>query len=241
MEEIGPYYGSDYYSYLPKPKITQGDVQSNGKRFLDVGCGSGSYLVAMRDLGYDVYGIELDDAVVAAAQARGLDVSKADFSALTFASDYFDEIRLNHVLEHIHDFNGILAELLRVLKNAGTITISVPNIRSFDAGLFGCHWRHLDVPRHLYHFDRSSLRSLLEKHRFTDIQVETLHAPLTKNLDYLKGLFTTSKSIYALSNWPKPLRLMHATLSSAIGLVRYAAHRTSSENGSFLKATATKE
>jgi len=41
------------------------------------------------------------------------------------------------------------------------MVIAVPDAGGFQAKLFGRKWFHLDVPRHLYHFDSASMRQLI--------------------------------------------------------------------------------
>ena len=239
FDEIGQYYGKTYYSYQAPSTNLLANVPSNGKRFLEMGCGSGEYLIAMHNQGYDTYGIELDENVVSAAMKIGLDVRKAESNRLPFDPEYFDEIRLNHVLEHLHSLNDIVAEMGRCLKSDGVLKIEVPNISSFDSKNFGKYWRHLDVPRHLYHFDELSLRALLEKHGFCDIKISTVDVPVFKKLFYLKGLFTSAKSMFYTEEKRSLLsRIFHALFLTSVGFVRYALHNKSELDGAFLFASA---
>jgi predicted SAM-dependent methyltransferase len=79
----------------------------------------------------------------------------------------FDAITLWHVLEHVHDLNGYMNQLHRLLKPGGRLLIALPNHTSFDADYFGKWWAAYDVPRHLYHFSPDSIRHLATKHGFT--------------------------------------------------------------------------
>lgn len=53
-----------------------------------------------------------------------------------------------------------------ILKPDGIIVIAVPNLASLQSRATGSSWLHLDVPRHLYHFTRSSITALLERDHF---------------------------------------------------------------------------
>ncbi len=126
------------------------------KKLLDIGCGDGSFLVAARDAGWQVMGTELNPQ---SARSAGLDVKEAINQVPT--SNQFDCITLWHTLEHMADIKGTLAQLAKLLKPDGKLIISVPDNGGVQAKLFRHKWLHLDVPRHLYHFDAGSLRYCL--------------------------------------------------------------------------------
>jgi SAM-dependent methyltransferase len=76
----------------------------------------------------------------------------------------FDAITLWHVLEHVHDLQGYMAQLKNLLKENGRLFIAVPNYTSKDAAIYKEDWAAWDVPRHLYHFSPRSMKTLVEKH-----------------------------------------------------------------------------
>ena len=53
-------------------------------------------------------------------------ILKANALDLPFADDSFDKVICSEVLEHIHDYQGVLREINRVLKSDGILAISVP-------------------------------------------------------------------------------------------------------------------
>jgi SAM-dependent methyltransferase len=137
-------------------------VGDTGRRLLDIGCGDGSFLLAARDAGWEVMGTELNPKL---ARAAGLDVKESleqvqDDSA-------FDCTTMWHSLEHMRDVKSTLVRVSRLLKPTGTLIIAVPHAGGLQARLFGRYWLHLDVPRHLYHFDAGSLSSCLDVAGFT--------------------------------------------------------------------------
>lgn len=103
-----------------------------GSRVLDIGCGDGALMAALRDhKDCDARGLEIDPANVAAAVAKGLSVvqgdADADLSAYPDAS--FDYAVLSQTLQTTHRPDEILAELLRIGQQA---FVSFPNF---------AHWR----------------------------------------------------------------------------------------------------
>jgi 2-polyprenyl-3-methyl-5-hydroxy-6-metoxy-1,4-benzoquinol methylase len=72
----------------------------------------------------------------------------------------FDAVTFNHSLEHVPDPLLSLRQATRFLRPGGRLAVSVPNFGSWQRRLFGTYWFHLDLPRHLQHFDRSSLAGM---------------------------------------------------------------------------------
>jgi SAM-dependent methyltransferase len=132
-------------------------------RILDVGCGSGGFLLALREAGWSCEGVEVDGQAVAAAHTAGLlDVREGDLTAVDLLVGSYDVVRFWHVLEHVRSPAEQLRAARRLLRPGGTLLIGVPNARSLLARTAGDAWYYLDVPRHLWHFDRSSLARTVE-------------------------------------------------------------------------------
>lgn len=155
---------------------------------LDVGCGSGAFLLALRDAGWDVHGVEMSSSAVEAAHAAGLDQVVAG-DLRDAPSRMHDAVRFWHVLEHVESPRDQLKEARRRLRPGGSLTIGVPNYGSLLSRLARNEWFYLDVPRHLWHFDRRSLRTLVESCGFEveTISVESTSTPLLGTLDYRLG------------------------------------------------------
>lgn len=133
------------------------------RRLLDVGCGSGDFLLRMRARGWTVLGVEPDPVAAAGARRSGLDVRDGMLTDAAFESDSFDAIVLSHVIEHVHDPIALLRECARVLRPGGTIVVMTPNLSSVGHRRFGEDWRGLEPPRHLHVFSVPSLRSCVER------------------------------------------------------------------------------
>jgi 2-polyprenyl-3-methyl-5-hydroxy-6-metoxy-1,4-benzoquinol methylase len=126
---------------------------------LDYGCGTGEFLATCKDVGWSVQGVEpSDDARI--KNRRDLHV----VDDLSKVNTQVNAITMWHVLEHVHDLNETLAKLRSLLTNNGTIFIAVPNHESYDAQYYKNSWAGYDVPRHLWHFNKENIKSLLTRH-----------------------------------------------------------------------------
>ena len=118
-------------------------------RLLDVGCGAGDLMKLAREMGWQATGIEVDPDAVTFARARGLDVVQGGVQALGSWTERFDCINCSHVLEHVHEPLELLNTMTHLLKDDGTLLLSLPNARSHVRARYGRFWRGLEAPRHL--------------------------------------------------------------------------------------------
>ncbi len=100
---------------------------------LDIGCGFGQMLLALRALGYtNLAGIDLADEAVHTCQNSGMDVVKSSVDEFSTGSlcRRFDFLIMSHVLEHI-DKPAIIPILSlirdRLMKPQATFVVMVPN------------------------------------------------------------------------------------------------------------------
>ncbi|HEV2319991.1 MAG TPA: class I SAM-dependent methyltransferase [Verrucomicrobiae bacterium] len=132
-----------------------------GARFLDVGCGNGSFLMRMRSMGWDVCGVEPDPNSAQQARAVGLDVRVGQLRDSGLPERSIDAIHMSHVIEHLHDPAETLRLCWELLKPGGQIVIATPNFDAYGRSHFGPYWVGLDPPRHLVLFTEDSLINLL--------------------------------------------------------------------------------
>lgn len=203
-EELSPFYQHGYfvepknyaakkgfYSFLRKirrkflPKFSPRFYKWNlGDRtlpanFLDVGCATGAKDQRfINDFPrWNFFGVEPDaQAAKSAASVKGLTVSRGFLKDARFSGGFFDIVLFHHVLEHTLDPLADIKESYRILKTNGKLIITVPNYGSFTAKIFGKYWRHLDIPRHLFHFRARDLKKMLNNAGFDveKIQTETI-------------------------------------------------------------------
>ncbi len=208
---IGPYYKSEAYishtntsaglinrlyqsvrkrTLASKRKLVEKSTGMRTGNLLDMGSGTGAFVHEMSQSGWNVTGLEPD----AGARETGLstfNVKLEDtdrFYELEAGS--FDAITMWHVLEHVHDLNGYVAQLRDLLKPDGRLFIAVPNYTSPDARVYKEHWAAWDVPRHLYHFSPQSMQRLMDKHGLQILQ----HKPMWYDSFYVSMLSSKYKN-----------------------------------------------
>ncbi|UYW01019.1 class I SAM-dependent methyltransferase [Flavobacterium agricola] len=140
-------------------------------RVLDIGCGTGDFLIAASSAGWKITGYEPNEKAKTLACNKNVELVDAT-EELADAS--FDVITMWHVLEHVADLNAQIAELYRLLKPGGKLVIAVPNFKSFDAKYYKQYWAAYDVPRHLWHFSKKSIRKIFEEQALFLTAVEPL-------------------------------------------------------------------
>lgn len=124
----------EYYSQARREIIPFLPAGTCGLRVLDVGCGAGATgaLVKQKVPGAHVTGVELFPAAAEKARGHIDEVHLANLdevSSLPFAERSFDLILCLDVLEHLVDPWTWLQRLRGLLKEDGTILVSVPNTR----------------------------------------------------------------------------------------------------------------
>jgi 2-polyprenyl-3-methyl-5-hydroxy-6-metoxy-1,4-benzoquinol methylase len=171
---------------------------------LDIGAGTGDFLLAAKQNGWNTIGVEPSEKAKGIAIGKGIQFSD---STEELESNSFDVITMWHVLEHVPNLEIQIKELKRLVKPNGTIIIAVPNFKSYDANYYGKFWAAFDVPIHFWHFSKTAIKLLFEKE---DIKLEkvlpmkfdsfyvSLLSEKYKNgkMNYLKAIW-----IGLVSNW----------------------------------------
>lgn len=139
---------------------------------LDIGCGRALLLQAFARLGADCLGIERGE--FPGAGPAGIDLHVGALQDPELSARRFDIIILWHVLEHITELGILLEELPRHIDPGGLLVISVPNFSSWQSRFFGKYWFHLDIPRHVAHFEKPWLEARLDAMGFEIIGANTL-------------------------------------------------------------------
>lgn len=115
-------------------------IPASGRRYLDVGCGFGGFLVAFSKYGLEVKGIEIDPIRIELAEANCRDHSLRDcvLEASILDDDLleelgtFDVITCNDVIEHVSDASKAIQNMVQLLNPAGVLFMEIPNRDSLN-------------------------------------------------------------------------------------------------------------
>ena len=147
------------YAIKKKVKLVN-SFESSDKNLLDIGTGTGDFIFACKKDGWCVNGVEPNKKANSLAAGKTLIKISSDVSEL--GSEQFDVVTMWHVLEHVPDLKSYISILKKLLKPNGTLVVAVPNYKSYDADFYKEFWAAYDVPRHLWHFSRSSIEKLFQ-------------------------------------------------------------------------------
>ncbi len=148
---------------------------------LDAGCGIGNFLMAARDAGWCVAGVEVSAKAAAIARRVGLDVEISALEDSRQPPGAFDVVTLWDLIEHVEDPVGALRAVHDKLRPGGTVFLETPNEgfwgRSLLRRAFAASRGRVDLlsyfyyPDHRFYFTRATLVRLLETAGFKDVRV----------------------------------------------------------------------
>jgi SAM-dependent methyltransferase len=148
-----------------------------GARVADVGAGDAPFRELFAHTRYAT--IDWGESVHEGAQRSDI-IASAD--AIPVRDGAFDAVLLTQVLEHVPEPSSVLSELHRILADGGTLYLTVP-----------LAWELHELPHDYFRYTSEGLRHLLERARFTSIEVEarndcfTTLAQLMRNVRWAMG------------------------------------------------------
>lgn len=160
-----------------------------GGRALDIGCGNGKFLLKLQALGWQVQGVEFNAGAVAVCRESGLDVVHGDLLSAHFPAAGFDMVSARHLIEHLPEPGGFMAEVARVLKPGGYLYIRTPSSKALGRKIFGKYWFPNEVPRHLVLFTPENLALLARSNGLEKVRLYTQTSPkfVLNSIDYVAG------------------------------------------------------
>jgi 2-polyprenyl-3-methyl-5-hydroxy-6-metoxy-1,4-benzoquinol methylase len=129
-----------------------------GQSLLDVGCGTGWFLRAAKERGYQVNGFEFSAALAQfTAESVGCRVYDSDLAAIT---SRFDIATLFDVIEHVPSPVHTLQVARGTLKPGGIVLVFCPNFDSIAIRASRAESNLVMPTRHLSYFTKSSVQKL---------------------------------------------------------------------------------
>jgi 2-polyprenyl-3-methyl-5-hydroxy-6-metoxy-1,4-benzoquinol methylase len=183
LKDIEERYNNDYFNYEYRNEENFFNLMLLGlkdigfgpsklsqwkhKRFLDIGCATGKLLEYMKNLGWQVQGVELcKESAEYGIKKRKVPISPGTLAEAHLDDEYFSLIHFSHLIEHVMDPYALLKEVRRILRPDGMAVITTPNCDGFQARVLGTHWRSA-IADHLFLFSKKTLSRLLKSMHFT--------------------------------------------------------------------------
>jgi SAM-dependent methyltransferase len=202
-----PYYLEHADERIANGHLLLDYLPSGGGRLLEVGCACGFLLVAARERGYSVQGVEM--SVWASDYARrelGLDVVTGALDSVDLPAASYDVVILADVIEHLSDPRATVRRLHELLRPGGRILVLTPDIGALAARLAGTRWWTL-LDDHYFYFSRRTLGRLLESEGYA---VEQMRAHGRR--------FPVRHWVFKLSQYSDALYRAVAGATRALGL-----------------------
>lgn len=149
-------------------------------KLLDIGCDNGILSSKLKQLGYDVYGLDIRKKEVAMARKLGIKavVGSAE-KRFPFKSNYFDAALAGDIIEHLYDTDFFIREVHRILKQGGVFVVTTPNLASLSNRIcllfgrlpVGSEIRlGKDMAGHIRNYTFPELESQLRQHGFSIVK-----------------------------------------------------------------------
>ena len=159
-------------------------------QILDVGCGAGIQTLCLGKKCGHIVGIDIEKDLIEythylSSKLRGNISSQFKCCPLqdaAFPENYFDKIFSICVIEHIPDYEKVVAEIYRILKPSGIFALSVDTLEGISSELRDKHQRDHSVQKY---FTASELLRLLGQSGFREIRIY----PIFKS-NFARQLFT---------------------------------------------------
>jgi 2-polyprenyl-3-methyl-5-hydroxy-6-metoxy-1,4-benzoquinol methylase len=135
--------------------------------FLDIGCATGMLIAYMKNRGWTVHGVDIcAESACYGVRERGVPIFIGTLEEANFPDRHFSVIHFSHLIEHVLDPAGVLAEVRRIMCDDGIAIITTPNRDGLQARLLGMHWRSA-IPDHLHLFTKKTMLLFLDAAGFT--------------------------------------------------------------------------
>lgn len=145
---------------------------AKGGKLFDLGAGWGHFMLAGKELGYDVYGVEISEQpYLYCVNDLKLPVDHIDFFEMDEAKQ-FDIITMWDVLEHIDKAGEFLAKCNKLTKPGGYLFLQVPQIDSYFAKRHKDSWKMMGLD-HVNYFGKETITKILANHGYEVVKIKS--------------------------------------------------------------------
>ena len=137
-----------------------------GAKVLEIGCATGWGLVAAREMGFQVRGLDVAEESRQYAVERGFPPETVVRSLEELGGEKFDVVSFFDALEHIPEPEQFLAQLRGHLSPGARLLVVIPWADTLSRKILGRLWPHY-LADHWVHFSRRGLRCLMDRAGFS--------------------------------------------------------------------------
>jgi ubiquinone/menaquinone biosynthesis C-methylase UbiE len=162
---------------------------TEGRRLLDLGCGTGFIIDLAKDLFDEIDGVDITSAMLDRVDLNGGTIRLHNTTAqdLPFENESFDAITAYAFLHHLEDYRPVLSEMARVLCRGGRAYVDLEPNKLF--------WQHMSVLESNQHEQETSYPEVVQReidsvlHTDKKVQMEFGIEPEMFNLaEYTKSI-----------------------------------------------------
>lgn len=175
---------------------------TGANKILEVGSMFGHLLEELKTRHIQCTGVEINKTAFEYCTKKNLAVINSTLEEfLKNNTEQYDVVIMSHALEHILNPKEQLKTLKNVLNKNGKLIVVVPNSLSLTAKLFGKFWGYWQVPVHINHFNRYSIRYLLENVGYEIIYIRTKGADSLLFLSTISNILNLKSGKLKLDNF----------------------------------------
>ena len=178
-EELQPYYTESYWPYQPADAAELASILGAASltheydrikldrkdRVLEIGPGSGRFLLAAQHVCSSAIGVEPSPAATKILRAQGCNIHNSHLEefARTYEGESFSLVVMSHVLEHLPQPVETLRHIKRMMSADSVLLMRMPNAGSWAFKAVKGDWMGTDLPRHLIHWNETALAILAKR------------------------------------------------------------------------------
>lgn len=195
-------FSNDFLNYLDAIE----KVKREKGLILDVGTGSGIFLVQAQRRGWKAEGTEISPGQVDYLRKNlGLTVHFGSLEEIDLPKNHYDVISLNQVMEHLFNPKITLLKCKEILKPDGIIYTALPNTGGLNDRIYDLisryrltpkPYKHLTDNGHYWFFTLSTLKFLFER-----VGLETIYLRSTFNPRRLRNPIRRLYAKFGLGSW----------------------------------------
>ncbi|MFH0896175.1 MAG: class I SAM-dependent methyltransferase [Bacteroidota bacterium] len=135
-------------------------------KLLDVGCGTGWFLIEAGKRGWEIYGTEFSKTAIKICRENGIQIKEGELKETDFEINSFDIITSFEVIEHINNPHKELDSISNLLREGGLFYCTTPNFNSISRRRLKAAFKYIGYPMHLSYFTKKTLNKAIREHNF---------------------------------------------------------------------------